>query len=423
VAVFAIMDAFNTKLEQYEGLDRGGHQRSGVHIAKMQGIVLATHGIYVTTVRGDAAARILNALPTTTENYNSYLEATTKDALLAWNKKEGLQSLMIVIDAQFELKTDRNGVTPAEMQRLTEPQFTANFANALQEFRAGSSSDSRAFDEMLSFMDRTCKGDAEKDIHEYYKLRAHAALEAGTIRLVPHEDLAVPLRCALETAREAYALPGAGHEHSLVHLFGLYGATIRSIDRLLAEQPALAVGLDLAAFRRLLPYWHRLGLLFNGRGVDAQTFDWSACNDNVCLSDPGVHDAIHQMKQVEFKIELETPFNHPFLACDFIVVSGARPDLVHILDSQRNEAQVIHPSSQEDPLFGIGFYLKNIKRGMHMIKSRVDRGANLEIPVLVFRDLLAATVAPFADVNIVEKRVLFSESKKSGRAKASKRKR
>lgn len=423
VAVFVVMDCFKPKLEQYEGLDRTGHPRSGVGLSKMQGFVLSVHGVYITTIRGDAAERLLRALPTFDDDRNSTLTKLTKESLLAWNSKKNLNNIMILIDGIFDLKTDRNGITPTEMQRLTEPNFTLGLANAIQEMRVGRSIDARRFDEMLSFMDRTCKGDAERDIHDYCKRRAEDTIRAGSLRLEPRVDLVPCLRHVLEVGREAYALPGNGHEHSLVHLFGLYGAVIRGIHRIVDEQPSVAQDLDLSTFRRLVPYWERIGLIFNARGVDVQTFNWDARNDHVCLSDASTNATLQRMRQIEFKVELETPFNHPFLACDGIVVGSVRPDLVHVQDSQNYEAQIIRPSSREDPLYGVGFYLKDIKRGLHPLKSRVDRIQDHVIPVLVFLDLLEASVAAFATVEMTKTRPRLHDAKRPTRESVMKRKR
>ena len=418
VAVYVIMDSLQVKLEQYEGLDRNGHPRSGIGMVKMQGFVITVRGVYVTNIRGDTADRLLRALPTVDDNPQSSLTFSTKTSLLAWNAKKSLNNLIILMDAQFELKTDRNGITPAEMLRLVDLPFTLCLANALQEMRVGSSIDAKRFDEMLAFMDRTCKGDAERDIQDYCKRRAYEALETGTLSIVPYPNLAPELRCVLGVGCEAHAVPGSGHEHSLVHLYGLYGAMFRCLHRLLAARPDLGTGLDLTNFRRLHSYWERTSLLFNGSGVDVQTFNWDARNDDMYLTENGMDDALHRMRQLEFKIELESVFNHPFLACDGIVVGSARPDLRIVRDSQNYEAEVIHPAHRDDPLYGGGFYLSRIKRGLHPPKSRVDRGQDHIIPVIVFRDFLAASIVPFGTVHLTEAHV---DAKRHSRASKKRR--
>lgn len=425
VAVFGVMDSYNMKMEQYEGLDRSGKTRSGVSMCKMQGFVLTTHGCYLTTIRGDAADRILKALITTNDidlqnAALSTLQIETKQALLAWNEKKGLQNLMIVIDGIFEMKTDRNGVTPSEMSRLhTDKKFLIGLGNALQSFRSGTDGHAKTFNQMLTFMDQTCKGDAEKDIRDYCTRRAYETLNAGTVRVLPNSNLPVAIHQALDVVSETQALPGQGHEHSLVHLFFLYGAAVRSINRALATVPPQ--GARVVDFYRCLPFWARLGLLFNAQGIDAQIFDWPSSHDDVCFG-TGIHDAVHKMKQFEFKVELESTFNHPFQACDCIVVNSIHNDLVHVTDSQSFQAQVDRPPPG-DPLHGLGVYLRDIKRGMQSAMSRVDRSVRLEIPVIVFTDLLKTTFQAFANVQVVEPTVppIFTEPKKTGQNRGSKR--
>ena len=413
VAVFVVIDSYNAKMEQYEGLGRSGKTRSGVSICKMQGFVLATHGCYLTTLRGDAADRVLNALLTCTDHSNSHLQIETKKALRTWNEKKGLQNLMIVVDSIFEMKTDRNGVTPTEMHRLQNDQdFLIGLGNALQELRAGRDAHARVFNQMLGFMDRSSKGDAEKDIQDYCQQRAFETMNAGTIRVLPHDNAPDEIKQALDVASETYALPGQGHEHSLVHLFGLYGAAARAVQRHVDRNPwPVLSGARGNDFKRCLPFWARMGLLFNGRGVDAQVFDWASYHDRVYFGD-GMSDAVRRMKQFEFKVELESQFNHPFKACDCIVVGSLDTNLVHVKDSKEAEAQVFHPLPN-DPLHGIGVYLKDIKLGMQSIMSRVDRSVNLVIPVIVFPDLLRTTFQAFASVEIVAPRVVFTAQKKA----------
>ncbi len=402
VAIFCIMDSFNSKLEQYEGLDRTGHQRSGLTLKSVQGIVISCRGIFVTSFRGDALARILDSLVTQDENPNSSLEKVTKMALTTWNQKNSLQNLMIVVDGHFDLKTDRNGITPAETQRLCEKDFLLNLGCAIQQFRDGTSLDSRRFNEMLNHMDRTCKGDAEKDIQKYSEKRARESLDAGTIRLVPRARLAPRLLSLLEVTKEAYAIPRHGHENALVHLFGLYGSTFRAIGRLLEEDPRLVPpDMDMIRFRRLLSHWKRIGLVF-AHGVDVQAFDWDASNDAACLSAKGRTDALHRMCHIEVKIKLETEFNHPFKAVDCIVVSEVKESLVTVRDiTNNNEAQVYRPQPS-DPLYGIGYWLKDIKRCTMPVKSRINVNEDLVIPVIVFSKLLQETAAPFATVEMME---------------------
>lgn len=417
VAVFVVMDSYNKKMEEYEGLGRSGQSRSGLGMCKMQGIVLSVHGTYVTTLRGDAADRLINALPTD-DDPESCMQARTRDALKAWNEKFKMQNLMIVVDSVFDIKTDRNNITPAEMQRLlTEKEFLTGLANALEDFRRGPNAHSKNFDDMLEFMDTTKKGEIEKDVLAYCQSRARETLECGSIRIIAKAGLNRQIATILDVISETYARPGPGHESTLVHLFGLYGATVRSIKRLLQQQPSLVEAHVRTKFDKLERLWRRFGLLFNGQGVDAQIFEWDVRNDEKRLGDD-IEGAVHHMSQYEFKVCLDTQFNHPFVMCDQIVVEEVRESLVNVTDSQGNSAEVFE-ALPGDALYEVGFYLDNIRNGVRQVKHRVNRSENLKIGVIIFPDLVKATFEPFAEVRLTKPRKIF----KTAKASRSKRKR
>ena len=419
VAVFAAMDSYNVRMAQYEGLDRSGKTRCGIGMCRTQGIVLSVHGTYVTTIRGDALGKLLDALPTD-PSVQDHMEQSTKDGLKVWNEKYKMHNLTIVIDSIFEMKTDRNNITPAEMQRLlTDVQFLQGLSMALQEFRNGRSTHSKNFNDMLDYMVKTKKGEDESNTIAYCQHRAHTALECGSFRIIPKETLPLELAMAIDPVSETYAMPGPGHESSLVHLYGLYGASARAIARSLVRHPHILGSLEERRFKELVCFWGRLGLLFNGQGVDAQIFEWHVSNDEARFG-TGIEAAASHMKQYEFKIELEATFNHPFLQCDAIIVCGLHDALVTVCDSCNNTAEVIRPS-EGDPLYGIGCYLDNIVSSTKAaIKSRLDRACNLKIPVIFFPSLVRATFEPFADIDYRAPQKIFHSTKV---AKNQKRKR
>lgn len=417
VAVFIAMDSYNRKMEEFEGLDRSGHSRSGIGINKMSGVVLSVHGTYVTTLRGDVLDKLLNALPTTqnASHLGSTMEQSTKDGLKAWNEKHKMMNLTIFVDSVFDIKTDRNNITPAEMLRLlNDADFTVGLAIAVQDFRDGTSTHSRNFDEMIDFMDRTKKGDAEKDIQYTCQKRARESLECGNIRIVPNDDIDSNLAAVLDVVRETYALPHKGHENSLVHLFGLYGSVARAVNRAVRSNGAMFADPRFVRFREVIHFWDRLGLLFNGQGVDAQIFAWDVSNDAIRFG-PAIEDAVQHMRQLEFKIELEDNFNHSFYECDAIIVHKVKENLVNVIDSQGNIAEVMQPV-KNDPLNGIGLYLDNIRNGVRVIKSRVNITKNLTVPVIEFDKLVRASFDSFASVIVTPAREIFKVEKK-GRAR------
>lgn len=415
VAVYVVMDSYNRKMEEYEGLDRSGTSRSGLGMCRVQGITLSVHGTYVTTLRGDAADKLFNALPTN-EDADSCMLPRTRDALKAWNEKFKMQNLQIVVDSVFDIKTDRNNITPTEMQRLlTDKEFLSGIANALQEFRDGPSAHSKNFDDMLDFMDSTKKGEDEKNVVAYCQKRARETLESGNIRIVPQVDLNPKLSSILDVVCETYALPGPGHESALVHLFGLYGSAVRSIQRLLRQDPMLVPPMIKTKFDNLARLWKRFGLLFNGQGVDAQIFAWDVSNDDKRFGE-GIEDGVHHMLQCEFKICLEAQFNHPFIMCDQIIVGDVRENQVNVTDSHGNTAEIIKAGA-DDILNEVGFYLDNIRNGIRSIKHRIDRSENLKIPVIVFPYLIKATFEPFAAIEISPPRKIFKLVKQPIRIK------
>ena len=396
IAVYLAMDSYSHKMEQYEGLDRSGAKRSGVSMLKMQGIVLSCHGTYVTTIRGDLATQLMAALPTAETSNRSRLQDTVKQSFIAWNARKKLQNLMVVIDGVFQLKTDRNNITPAEFGRLlTESHFTTGLANALQDFYDNEGHDGNNLRNMLEFMFQSAKAFDEKNALSYAAARTRETLARGTIRVLPKPDASAVLRALLAPASETYAAPGEGHENQLVQLYGLYGAVVRAVRRVALAEPELVR--VTPRFQTLCDaYWKRPGLLF-GKGVDVQVFDWEEAHDSVCFGGKNA-DAAQNMKQFEFKVELQSAFNHPFVACDGIVVNEAAHDLVSVTDSLQNVAQVRYPPTY-DALHGLGFYLTNIKRGMTMTMSRIDRTLPLEIPVIDFQKLVDATFDSIAIVD------------------------
>ena len=421
VTVFVAIDSYNIKMEKYEGLDRRGcASRSGIPMYKTNGIVLTVHGVYVTTLRGDAFEKLISALPTIEDDsgLGSIMHKDTLESLLAWNDKQKLHNITIVVDSVFEIKTDRNNITPAEMQRLVEDRsnFLVGFANALQDFRDGTSAHSKIFDDMLEYMLSSKKREDESNVTENAQQRAQDSLECGSICVKPRPDMHTTFAAILDVVQETYALPGKGHENSLVHLFGLYGAAARSLSRAVRRWPDLCP--RNTRFRGVAHLWERFGLLFNGAGVDAQIFAWDVSNDATHFGER-VKCAVQHMRQCEFKIELEEKFNHPFLSCDLIVVASVDSSLVKVVDSMNNVAEVIQPPL-DDPLHGIGFYLENIQNGHRTIKSRVDRSENLRVPVIEFQKLVHETFAPFATVVIVPPRRIFDDAPKSARKAKSK---
>ncbi len=395
IAVYLTMDSANDKMEQYEGLDRSGAKRGGVSGLKMQGIVLSCHGTYVTTIRGDLATQLIKALPTAEENHRSRLQDTVRESFLAWNTRKKLQNLMVVIDGVFQLKTDRNNITPAEHNRLlTEQHFTVGLANAFQDFYDHEGPDGTNLRNMLEFMLQSAKAVDEKNAHAYAETRIKQTLAQGTIRILPRPDASDMLRTLLASVTEAYAAPGEGYEHQLVFLYGLYGATVRTINQCARDRPDLVQVTQ--RFGSLCDaFWMRPGLLF-GRGVDVQSFDWDRAHDDAYFGGQNT-EASQSMKQLEFKVELQPTFNHPFVACDMIVVNQTAGNLVSVTDSMQNVAQVQHPPVH-DPLHGLGFYLTNIRRGMTAVMHRVDRSRTLEIPVIDFQKLVVATFESVAFV-------------------------
>ena len=128
--------------------------------------------------------KLLHALPTvqSSPHLGSKLEKQTKDGLLAWNEKHKMENLTIIIDSIFDIKTDRNNITPTEMQRLlTDRDFTVGLAIALQDFRLGTSTHHKNFNDMVNFMDGAKTNDTENDIKNEAEKRARETLEAGSI--------------------------------------------------------------------------------------------------------------------------------------------------------------------------------------------------------------------------------------------------
>lgn len=397
IAVYLTMDSANAKNEQYEGLDRVAHKRGGVSALKMQGIVVTCHGTYVTTIRGDLATQLIEALPTAEESHRSRLQDIVRESFLAWNARKKLMNLMVVIDGVFQLKTDRNNITPAELNRLlTDQHFTVGLANALQDFYEDAGPDGNNLRNMLEYMFQTAKAFDEKNAAAYAATRIKQTLAQGTVRIVPRPDASAVLRALLASVTEAYAAPGEGYEHQLVFLYGLYGATVRTINQYARDHPELVqVG---PRFRTLCDaFWMRPGLLF-GRGVDVQVFDWEQAHDHVYFGGQNT-EASQNMKQLEFKVKLQSTFNHPFVACDMIVVNETTHELVSVTDSMQNVAKVLHPPTH-DALYGLGFYLTNIRHGMTSVMHRVDRNRALEIPVINFQKLLVATLESVATVEV-----------------------
>jgi hypothetical protein len=212
----------------------------------------------------------------------------------------------------------------------------------------------------------------------------------------------------MDSVRETHALPRAGHEHSLQYLYAMYGQAVRSVHRAFREHPD-ALGAPPEQFSRFVPLWERVGLFFNGQGVDAQIFGWSVTNDHVRFG-AGVKDSVLYMRQIEVKIELQRQFNHCFLECDAILVGAVAAEIANVTDSQGNTAELEWPVAG-DALVGVGFYLGNVRSGMRMLKSRHDRSEDLKIPVVVFPWLLQKTFESIASVELVQPHTLFEPIK------------
>jgi len=403
-ALYIAMDCYTYRITQYEGLDRQGHARSGVGMCKVTGVLLSSHGVPITTLSNDFFIH----LPTTINNTKSRLTEHTKNALLQWKEKNKFNNLLIIIDGIYEMRTDRNSITPLELQRLKQDErFLIGCANSIQDFRNGNCAHSKNFDAILDYMSRNKKEDDEKNTKENMEKRARETMEDGCVRITAKPNIPQQISILLSVIQETCSLSDEGHEHMLVHLFGMYGSVIRAIERCIdSEKP------EYCKFMKHCRFWPRVGQLYNGSGVDVQVFKWNYQHDHLFLAKD--KQFINQMSQIEFKEELEKEFNHPFLSCESgIVIRNIKENVIFITDSQNMRGEIIHPTSMDDPLWKVGFYLRNIRNGEQEIMSPSNNSRALEIKVFLFDQLLAETLQLFATVDIRRPMVIFPVVKDS----------
>ena len=104
---------------------------------------------------------------------------------------------------------------------------------------------------------------------------------------------------------------------------------------------------------------------------------------------------------MEFKCVLEHDFSHPFAACEGggIVANSIAEGLTFVHDSLDNRGELV-PPAPHDSLYGIGRYLTNVHDSDgRVVMSRTDGSRPMRIPVVLFRPLLEATLAPIAHVD------------------------
>jgi hypothetical protein len=393
------IDSIAMRLVEWEALQRSNlpsGKRCGIPLQRFSGLLVSVQGVPVLREH-DRIDRLMEALPVAPKSNLTSCERDEYAAVLnaARTSRSDQNAVLIVDFHDIGLRTDRNDLTPDAYEAIwSDETLLFGIANVLHEFCTDQAKARRPHvDVLLEVMKvrmRTVKEVDEKSAREYAERRVVKTLEARRMSVTPRPDAPDAARALLAVLREEVALPCAGHEVHLQHLYAHVGTVVRALCDTLCEEryPVLF---------RLAMWWYRVGLLFSD-GVDAQVFQWSHKKDAFARS----HPAELRMDQVEVKMRFgeNNYFSHPFVACDLVVCAELAVDVGEVVtDSQKNNG-VVCAAAAGDELHGVGCYISDITCGPRRVTSRRNPGKALVVPIVFFDALVARTLEEVACVQV-----------------------
>jgi len=413
VSVLFFIDSLNSRLEYWEPLMRCNSRRCGVDYRRYSGIVLATEGTPIVKLQNDRLD-LIACLPTCEECGSSNLTREDKESIqiLFSCTRERIATLFLDIQ-NLRLLTSRNDIPPQEYDSIrNNEKLLVGLANTFADYLCVRSDRRQHHQDVLHSMIQSARSQRkninEASVQQNYQLRHEETLRAPRVCLKRRmdgrgADIGERAEAILDLLGESVCMPLVAHEMQLQHLYAHYGCAVRRLAEILPRGRE-----EFASFHRCSSWWWRVGLIFNGMGVDYQIFPWDRVKDGWAHQNPNEIGAA--MLHAEVKLQLGKEFNHPFQACDLIICTSACEGDV-ITDCKKNTGCVVYPTDPSDPLHGIGCYLKKIQYGARPVLSRTNASEPLEIPILLFRPLLSQTFGELCRVDVLDGRSVAKKAR------------